>query len=799
MFLRIWIAFILLILSVFCANAQNNIPFQKEISYHITAELDTANKILNGTCLIHYKNNSPDTLKEVWLYLRPNACHNENSIFNNRLIEKGNTDLYFSEKKDRGYMTISCFQMGDTSNQFERTIYFSVEQNQFLEFGKIKLASPLPPGQDVSIQITYDLKLSKLYEGFATGYVDDMYIFSQWHPEVVQYNESSWHFQSFIGDNEADQPSASYTADIYLPEGYELICNGKTVSNNETIEWHLESKNFSKLVWGIIPSKKIKKEIIKHGKLSITYYGKAGFNNDMINAVHESNEIATNFDSDSAYIIMQIPSKKKLTPVFFDDLVFTFGNTTKQDAKNILKGMMKKTITNKFDFEDKFNNCETYFDNNIRSLWSISKLAANHLPNKMPDCCTSDTAMNTRKIKLTWLYNFNNSSKYRYVSFSPSLLYNGYDKWMPGLFVHNIQFPKNKFQFELLPLYSIVENKWRGAGGVQWTLFDNRRYGKIELRNSYRSFGKDRYLNDASQQIITAYTKLQSGIRYYFPYKYPKCVQHYIEWNSSLIKETNPRYIYNSATGIVSIQESNERYILHQLAYQYQNNRTLYPYTINIKAEMGKPFLRFGIEANEFFNYAKEGGMNLRFFAGKFIYLQSTNNLTSLENQRFHFNISAPGGYEDYRYDGYFLERNAFEGDGSKQIMIRDGGFKMSTPLLIEKVGRTDHWLGAINLTTTIPDKMNILKVLPVKIPLLLFCDIGTTAENWKDNTDSEQILYEAGLQLSLFKNSCNIYLPLIYSRSFRNYANSMHPDKKLRNLIRFSIDLDKFDTKSIF
>ena len=321
----------------------------------------------------------------------------------------------------------------------------------------------------------------------------------------------------------------------------------------------------------------------------------------------------------------------------------------------------------------------------------------------------------------------------------------------------------------------------------------------MEIRNAFRSFGKDTYLNKNSQQKTTAFTKWQSGIRYYFPQSTASFSQQYFEWNSSFISETNPYYNFDAGTGSVDINEQNDRYTLHQLVYLFQNNRTLYPYHINIKAEVGKRFVKFGMEGNEFFNYPTGGGMNVRFFAGKFIYTEGRNSLTALETQRFHFNLSAPNGYEDYRYDGYFIGRNAFEGIGSQQIMIRDGGFKMSTPLLSEKIGRTDNWLGAVNFTTTIPDRVNILKILPVKIPLLIFANIGTTAENWKGNADAEQIFYETGIQLSLLKNILNVYMPLIYSRSFRNYVNSMHSDNKIGNTIRFSFDLDKFGTKNAF
>jgi len=84
--------------------------------------------------------------------------------------------------------------------------------------------------------------------------------------------------------------------------------------------------------------------------------------------------------------------------------------------------------------------------------------------------------------------------------------------------------------------------------------------------------------------------------------------------------------------------------------------------------------------------------------------------------------------------------------------MIRDGGFKVRTDYLSNKIGRTDDWLVAANFTSTIPNVINPLAILPFKLPLKIFVDIGTYAEAWKKNAATGRFVYDAGLQLSLFK-----------------------------------------------
>ena len=90
--------------------------------------------------------------------------------------------------------------------------------------------------------------------------------------------------------------------------------------------------------------------------------------------------------------------------------------------------------------------------------------------------------------------------------------------------------------------------------------------------------------------------------------------------------------------------------------------------------------------------------MQLRFFAGGFFYLGGKTISKQFSNDRYHLNMTGANGYEDYTYSDYFIGRNRFEGMESQQLMMRDGGFKVRTDLLADKIGKTDDWLIAANL-----------------------------------------------------------------------------------------------------
>ena len=130
--------------------------------------------------------------------------------------------------------------------------------------------------------------------------------------------------------------------------------------------------------------------------------------------------------------------------------------------------------------------------------------------------------------------------------------------------------------------------------------------------------------------------------------------------------------------------------------------------------------------------------------------------------------------------------------------MERDGFFKVNTTLYSNKVGKTDNWLMALNFTGDIPPKVNPLQTLPIKIPLKFFVDVGTYAEAWQDNFGTSRFLYDAGLQLPLFKDLVNIYFPILSSKVYRDYNKSVLGEGSFFKTVSFSIDIQKLKLNKV-
>jgi len=375
---------------------------------------------------------------------------------------------------------------------------------------------------------------------------------------------------------------------------------------------------------------------------------------------------------------------------------------------------------------------------------------------------------------------------------SPAVGYNVYDGFMLGGLITNYKLPPSSFQFLAVPLYGFRSKTLNGLGKISYALYPSGGLQKVELFANGASFSMNEFKDNRDQQYFFGFRKFVPGASITFKQRNPQSSKkHFLEWKSYFIQEDRLRLRFDSIFGVNDtiinevVNKNKNDYNVHQLQWGIEDNRALYPYAATFTAQGNQQFRRISFEGNYFFNY-REGGLQLRLFAGKLFYPDKYQ----FEISRFALNMSGPNGEEDYTYSNYFVGRNRFEGLASQQIMIRDGGFKIRTELLAEKAGKTNNWLAAINLSSTIPSRFNPLSLLPVKIPVKVFADIGTYAEAWEQRAEKDRFLFDAGLQMSFFNETIHIYFPLVYSNVFSDYVKSIYPKNRVLKTMTFSINL---------
>ena len=380
----------------------------------------------------------------------------------------------------------------------------------------------------------------------------------------------------------------------------------------------------------------------------------------------------------------------------------------------------------------------------------------------------------TKPFKTAFIYPKDNGNHYNHISFAPTATYNFYDGIRLGAAIHNYQIPLPKFQFLLNPSFGTTSSKFNFFGRASYNIYKRKSW--LEMSVSFQQYTYDNYVADDGKNYYYGITRFVPSIKYtHYKNDVKSTERTVIGFKTFYLNQENLLFNGNKINTISTKSYINRLYITKF------DNRVLYPYHVNLTIDQGEDFVRAGLTAKQFFNYPKnKGGIEARFFAGKFFYLKSKTFLQQYYTDKYQLNMSGTKGYEDYTYSDYFIGRGEFEGWRSQQIMERDGFFKARTDYLGNKVGKSDDWLIATNFNIDVPG-------LP---ELKLFADVGTYAEAWVDNPATGRFLFDAGIQLSLFNNAVNIYAPILFSKVYRDYNKSILGDKIFSKTISFSVNL---------
>jgi hypothetical protein len=399
-------------------------------------------------------------------------------------------------------------------------------------------------------------------------------------------------------------------------------------------------------------------------------------------------------------------------------------------------------------------------------------------------------------LRVKALGSLNQTDKTHNLFIAPVPGYNMYDGPMLGLLFHNYSVPLPRFRYAIAPMYALRSKQLNGIANLNYSLYPAGKLQEIHFMLDAASFTMDDFDPENAPRISQRFAKLSPGVRLEWKNRDARqTVIKSILFKSFFISEDELRFRSDTVTGEDIVGTERNSYGIHQLTLGWENYRVLYPWKAELRGELGDGFGRVSFTGNYFFNFRKKSGVALRGFFGKFFYTGERTSEQVFATDRFHLNMTGPKGDEDYTYSNYFVGRNSFEGFPSQQIMVRDGAFKVRTDLLGEKVGKTDNWLMAVNAVVDVPDKLNILNALPVKIPLKIFVDVGTYAEAWDESNDQSRLLFDAGLQFSFFKNTVNLYVPLFYSQVYRDYFKST-PGNGFWQRIAFSVDLHTINAK---
>lgn len=224
LFTLIWVAMYFGLLSA--TQAQT---WQQDVRYQIEAELDTTAKRLNGKMRIFYQNNSPDTLREIYLQVPSNAFHDEENtaVKEMRRFTSGNVE--FDQR--RGYkLTIQSLQFLSIGKETAFPLQAYDFSDTILD---LTLPYALPPGDTLALGVTF-------YQVFKGEETDSRKVeipseFVQWFPNLTVYDEEGSHAEPFhflMESFDVYSEFADFEVILTVPGNYFVVGSGDIVEGD---------------------------------------------------------------------------------------------------------------------------------------------------------------------------------------------------------------------------------------------------------------------------------------------------------------------------------------------------------------------------------------------------------------------------------------------------------------------------------------------------------------------------------------------------------------------------------------
>jgi hypothetical protein len=194
--------------------------WQQRADHRITASLDTATHVVRGTETIRYRNNSPETLRFVWLTAEQNLYRpGSKGSFQNP------SDSRWGARDFAGGMEFSYVRTGGA------TVQPYVDDTMM----RLDLPRPLAPGQTVELELGWSFPVPE-HGSDRMGRRGQLYQIAQWFPRMAVFDDvSGWNTEPYLGQGEFYREFGDYDVSITVPAGFVVAATGVLQNPGEVL------------------------------------------------------------------------------------------------------------------------------------------------------------------------------------------------------------------------------------------------------------------------------------------------------------------------------------------------------------------------------------------------------------------------------------------------------------------------------------------------------------------------------------------------------------------------------------
>ncbi|RZJ68353.1 MAG: aminopeptidase [Flavobacterium sp.] len=355
--------------------------------------------------------------------------------------------------------------------------------------------------------------------------------------------------------------------------------------------------------------------------------------------------------------------------------------------------------------------------------------------------------ISNRPIKFNFLKDLEDPY-YNQILYVPTANYNLYDGLMVGMRLFNKTLLDKPLTFDLNPIWSTKTNSLTGSGAIAF----NQNFRNSELYNMRYSLSGNyfHYAPDAAYYKINP--MIQMRIR----------DNNFRDNRKEIIIFRNVVVHREASELVLDNPDENQNYSVFNI--RYGNSRSEVTNTVNFTTDVqfagkfGKTAVEF--EYRRLFENNRQ--INVRFYAGAFLYNKTSNDF-------FSFALDRP---TDYLFDYNYYGRSESSGLFSQQLILSEGGFKSKLEQQF-----ANQWI------TTVNASFNVWNWIE------LYGDAGFV----KSKTFNPEFVYDSGVRLNLVTDYFELYFP-VYSNLGWEIAQPNYGEK-----IRFIVTIDPKTLVNLF
>ncbi|MEZ6132731.1 MAG: M1 family metallopeptidase [Planctomycetaceae bacterium] len=216
--------------------------WQQKVDYDIDVELHDDTQKITGSEVITYTNNSPDTLKFLWLQLDANRFHPESSAnrhrtaptFGDRMTFKALDSILEAQAFPGGTQILEVADHSDG-----QPLHYQVVGTNM----RIDLSKPLTTGQQVKLKVRWTYNVPDVtvlrgrggYEHFEKD-GNNIYEIAQWFPRLCAYTDvTGWQHKEFLGTGEFTLEFGDYLVRLTVPSDHIVGATGQLMNPDDVL------------------------------------------------------------------------------------------------------------------------------------------------------------------------------------------------------------------------------------------------------------------------------------------------------------------------------------------------------------------------------------------------------------------------------------------------------------------------------------------------------------------------------------------------------------------------------------